>query len=164
MGMGRSSSWTADNAAELARLSETLRSDTERKLKRIESEFRVNAEEHLKAHGDRVQLYRNAADLISVLLGLLDRFIEEGITRDQHASLVHDFNLGRLRLYGQLGTFAPQSVMGAQDLLIDHLLAVVREELPHDFPRTRELGLGLLNAVRADLGIDPSPIESRGDR
>ena len=74
------------------------------------------------------------------------------------------FERDRLRAYAYLAMFAPQSVMDAYDSVVDYLLEVLDATRPFKFEELRAVGIGMLNAIRNDLGIDPQPIAYRGKR
>ncbi|EMX0314406.1 hypothetical protein AAFZ98_004561 [Vibrio parahaemolyticus] len=58
---------------------------------------------------------------------------------------------------------APQSVMDAQDKLIDLLLLVAHGNANYEWEVVRELALKLINEVRKDIGIDKSAIAYNGE-
>lgn len=66
-------------------------------------------------------------------------------------------------MYGYLAMLAPQSVMDAQDDLIDHLLKITNGKAEYEWVKIREKALVMLNAVRADIGINDTPIAYHGD-
>lgn len=74
-----------------------------------------------------------------------------------------EFNEQRLKVYGYLAMLAPQSVMDAQDSLIDHLLKISHGTVVYEWSAVREKALALLNAVREDIGIGKEPITYNGE-
>lgn len=58
---------------------------------------------------------------------------------------------------------APQSVMDAQDNLVDHLLKISLGSLPYEWAEVREKALAMLNAIREDIGISKEPIGYNGE-
>ncbi len=50
-----------------------------------------------------------------------------------------------MRVYGYLAMLAPQSVMDAQDKLMDHLLKIANGSEGYEWQWVRELAINLLN-------------------
>ena len=57
---------------------------------------------------------------------------------------------------------APQDVIDSYDKLIDYLIDVTSGVRPHEWSDVRVLIIDMINRVRADIGINKSPIEYRG--
>lgn len=75
-----------------------------------------------------------------------------------------EFEEQRLRIYAYLAMHSPQSVMKACDKLIDLILAIIYDEQNITWPFFRELAINLLNEIRKDLGLNPTPISYQGKR
>lgn len=52
--------------------------------------------------------------------------------------------------------------MSGFDNLFDYLLLVVNRKEHYHWPKVRELSLALLNEIRKDIGVDPTPISYFG--
>lgn len=150
----------ARHAEDLERLRASLSSENDQRMRQMETGLEIYKDRFLKAHHDKVATYRMATDIIASLLAELDR--AHRLTPDQAALIVDTFNRDRIRLYGYLGMLAPQSVMDAQDALIDYLLLVVHGNAKYEWARVRAFALAVLNEIRKDIGIDTDSIQYRG--
>jgi hypothetical protein len=133
-------------------------------LDRERNELAVLKETLLKEHNEKFATYKSAVDVIAKLLADLDRWKAGQLPPDQGLVAFHEFNEKRIRLYGYLGMIAPQAVMDANDLLIDHLLQVSLGETLYDWEKIRELSLNLLNEIRKDVAVDKKAIVYNGRR
>lgn len=150
----------ADHEAQLARLRANLEHQNQTQIEALRTELRVTEEKHLKGFQDRVAIYRMAVDIVADFLGDLDRYLQAGqaIPEERYDM----FNRMRMKAYGYLAMLASQRVMDAYDQLADHLLQIVGGQQSYEWDEVRRLALGLLNAVRVDIGLDPSPIKYNG--
>lgn len=154
----------AKHVKELEELRAKLTLQNQKTIDSLKSDLEIYQEKHLRGYKDKIEIYRVTTDIICDLLADLD--LQQLSTEPlQNGLLRYDrFNRSRMKAYGYLAMLAPQSVMDAYDNLADHLLSVVDGKEKHDWPKMRELATVLINEVRKDIGIDPSPIEYRGKR
>ena len=150
----------ADHEAQLARLRANLEHQNQTQIEALRTELRLIEEKHLKGFQDRVAIYRMAVDIVADFLGDLDRYLRAGQTFPDER--LDTFNRMRMKAYGYLAMLASQRVMDAYDQLADHLLQIVGGQQSYEWEEVRRLALGLLNAVRVDIGLDPSPIQYNG--
>ena len=118
------------------------------------------------AHADKLVIYRSVVDLLVEII-MVRQLVKAGVHQIdpmRDVATFTRFETARLKIHGQLAIFAPQSVLDAYSELSDYFLDVADGKLEYDFRRVRELGFVLLNLVRIDLGIDPSPVAYRGRR
>lgn len=150
----------ADHETLLAQLRANLEHQNQVQIEALRTELRVTEEKHLKGFQDRVAIYRMAVDIVADFLGDLDRYLQAGqaIPEERYDM----FNRMRMKAYGYLAMLASQRVMDAYDQLADHLLQIVGGQQSYEWDEVRRLALGLLNAVRVDIGLDPSPIQYNG--
>jgi hypothetical protein len=148
---------------EMASLSAELRRQVDTQLANSRNELDIFKEKHLKAHADKLSIYRAAIDLIAEILGDLDFAYMNGLPLPDAAEQRDKMNRGRMRVWGYMAMLAPQHVMDSLDALFDHLLLVIDGHEQYEWVKVRELSLKLLNEVRKDIGIDSSSIEYRGD-
>lgn len=154
-----------EHAKELAKLRADLAAEHSRSLEELRATMSMDITKRLGAHQDKVVLYRSVADIVlDMVIQLHVAQRENRLPADPASQVVLDFERKRLHAYAYLAMFAPQAVMDRYDAIIDHLLAVLGAETPFNFATVRELGLNMINEARTDLGIDPSPIEYRGQR
>lgn len=132
-------------------------------LRVTERELDLIKEAHASVRNDKVAIYRGAVDLIAILLAKLDAHEMNRLPPDEAVKHFDSFNEHRIRLYGYMAMFAPQSVMDAQDELIDYLLQVSHGVKPYQWETVRMKALALINEVRRDIGIDKSPITYNGN-
>lgn len=149
-----------DHEAQLARLQANLERQNQAQVEALRTELRITEEKHLKGFQDRVAIYRMAVDIVADFLGDLDRYLRDGqaIPEERYDM----FNRMRMKAYGYLAMLASQRVMDAYDQLADHLLRIVGGQQDYEWDEVRHLALELLNAVRVDIGLDPSPIQYNG--
>lgn len=58
-----------------------------------------------------------------------------------------------MRVYGYLAMLAPQSVMDAQDQLMDHLIKMANGSVVYEWQKVRDLSINLLNEIRKDMRV-----------
>jgi hypothetical protein len=150
---------------EMERLRADLTAHNSRELEALRTSLDLSKTKLLSAHADKVLMYRMVGTIISEMLADMATVASGKVmSPEQSIDRMHRFDLERLKAYTYLGMFAPQHVMDSFDRVIDHLFAVLEGSARHDFSQIRELGIGMLNEIRIDLGIDPSPIQYRGAR
>lgn len=143
---------------------ETLKSQLERsnnkEIEEIKNDLSIFKEHHLKGLHDKIAMYRMVIELVSEVLGDFDYATE---TKTKISSERFDkVNRQRIKVYGYLAMMAPQSLMDAQDKLMDHLLLVAHGKKSYEWPEVRDFAHGLLNEMRKDLKFDNSPIKYNG--
>lgn len=131
-------------------------------LEKERHNLEILKETTLKFHGDKVLAYREMTDTVARILATLDAHQFGRLDRDAATAYFDRFNEERIRLYGHMVMLAPQSVMDAQDQLIDHILYICVGKADYQWEEIRTKALGLLNAVRADIGIGKEPIRYNG--
>jgi hypothetical protein len=117
----------------------------------------------LRFQNDKILTYRAIVDVVARILSSFDSHQMGRLQSHEAANRFDEFNEQRIRVYGYLAMLAPQSVMDAQDQLMDYLLKIANGAEEYEWVKVREFALNLLNEVRKDVGIDKSPIEYRGD-
>lgn len=131
-------------------------------IKTAERELDLIKDAHARVHSDKITIYRGVIDLVAKALANLDAFYNSRLPPDEAARQFDNFNEQRIRLYGYMAMFAPQTVMDAQDKLIDHLLCISNSRKPYVWAEVRILALELINEVRRDVGIDKTDISYNG--
>ncbi|MGK4473067.1 hypothetical protein [Aeromonas molluscorum] len=131
-------------------------------LEKTKSELDVIKETTLRFQNDKLHTYRSVIDVTARILSSLDAYESGRLQANEAGARFDEFNEQRLRIYGYLAMIAPQSVMDAQDALIDNLLTVANGGAEYKWEIVRENALALLNAIRIDVGIDKSPISYNG--
>lgn len=131
-------------------------------LKTIEKELELMKDKYVSIRNDKVLIYRGIIDLIASLLAKLDAYSINRLSQDEAMKHFDVFNEQRIRLYGYMAMFAPQSVMDTQDELIDCLIQVAYGNKPYIWEEIRPLALDLINEIRKDIGIDQTPIGYNG--
>ena len=150
----------ATQARELERLRATLEHSSQEILEQVRTEWDVAKQKHLKGFQDKLEIYRQTANIIADLLGDIDHAGLSGnrLTPEQFDK----FNRGRIAAYAYVGMIAPQSVMDVFDGLIDHLLMISHGQAIYVWEDVRNKALALLNEIRKDIGIDCSAIAYNG--
>jgi len=145
---------------------EQLRAKNAENLEHLSAALDLHKGKLAGAHADKLAIYRSVIDLLVEII-MVRQLVKAGVYQlDPMRDLetFKRFETARLKIHGQLAIFAPQSVLDAYSELSDYFLDIADGKLQYDFPRARELGFLLLNQVRIDLGIDPSPVAYRGRR
>ena len=155
------SSWLGKVWADriLAKEKQRLESD----LEKTKRELDVIKETVLRFQNDKILTYRAIVDVVARILSSFDSYQVGRLQPGEPEGRFDQFNEQRLRLYGYLAMLAPQSVMDAQDQLMDCLLNIANGHAPYEWKTVRELAINLLNEIRKDIGIDKRPIEYRGE-
>ncbi|WP_249677917.1 hypothetical protein [Pseudomonas abieticivorans] len=123
----------------------------------------VIKETTLRSLHDKILSYRAVIEIIARILATFDAYESGRLPAINAAARYDEFNEHRIRVYGYLTTLAPQSVMDAQDSLMDYLLKICNGRDTYEWARVRVVALAALNAIRADIGIETDPITYNGD-
>lgn len=148
---------------ELEQLRSKLESQNQENIESIRNSLEIFKETHLKEHTDKIAIYRSVIDIIAVILAELEK-TALGLQTEISKDVLDMFSRDRLRAYGYLGMLSPQSVMDAQDALVDRLIELIYEGKQAEWSEIRNLALNFINEVRKDIGINKEPIEYRGSR
>uniref|UniRef100_UPI001E283638 hypothetical protein n=1 Tax=Vibrio parahaemolyticus TaxID=670 RepID=UPI001E283638 len=132
-------------------------------LESTKRELDLAKDKLLGNHSDKIAIYRMVIDTVAEILVAFDAHQSRQLSASEAKEVLEKFNKDRIRLYGYLGMLAPQSVMDAQDKLIDLLLLVAHGNANYEWEVVRELALKLINEVRKDIGIDKSAIAYNGE-
>ncbi|WP_200763777.1 hypothetical protein [Nitrosophilus alvini] len=135
----------------------------ESELERTKRELDIIKETTLRFQNDKILIYRTIVDVVARILSAFDAYQTGRLQPQDAGSRFDEFNEQRLRVYGYLAMLAPQSVMDAQDQLMDHLIKIANGSVDYEWKKVRELAINLLNEIRKDIGIDKSPISYRGE-
>jgi hypothetical protein len=131
-------------------------------LEKERTELVIFKETVLKERNEKVATYKTVVDVVSKILADLDKWYAGHLAPEKGVEAFHLFNEQRMRAYGYLGMVAPQSVMDAQDKLIDHIMLITTGRVPYKWEEVRSHALGLINEIRKDIAIDKSPISHNG--
>lgn len=83
-----------------------------------------------------LQGYRAVIDTVARLFAALDSHECGRLIADAAGARFDEFNEQRVRVYGYLAMLAPQSLMDAQDNLIDHLLQIAHGRDTYEWGRS----------------------------
>jgi len=153
----------AEHDKELEKLRSKLESQNKENVESVRSALAIFKETHLKEHTDKIAIYRSVIDIIAAILAELEK-TTLGLQAEISKDVLNMFSRDRLRAYGYLGMLSPQSVMDAQDALVDRLHELIYEGKQAEWSEIRNLALNFINEVRKDIGINKEPIEYRGSR
>lgn len=131
-------------------------------LEKERSDLAIFKDTVLKERNEKVATYKTVVDVVSKMLADLDKWYAGHLAPDKGVESFHVFNEQRMRVYGYLGMVAPQSVMDAQDKLIDHILLITTGQVLYKWDEVRILALDLINEIRKDIAIDKSPVSYKG--
>lgn len=131
-------------------------------LDREKNDLSILKETFLKEHNEKTSTYKTAIDVVATILADLDKWSLGEISIEERKEAYHTFNQQRISVYGYLAMIAPQTVMDAQDALMDKILLITQEKEKYIWEEIRELALALLNEIRKDIAIDKSSISYNG--
>ncbi|WP_125561524.1 hypothetical protein [Pseudoalteromonas rubra] len=152
----------AKHSQELEEVRSRFQRDSQQSLAVLQSQIDVFKETQLREHGDKVVIYRATIDLVAIMMAKLEMTVFVG--RDLSAEDKGQFQVDRLKIYGYLAMMAPQEVMDENDRFTDRLIEIVFEGDSAEWAELRTAALGLINAIRNDIGIDKTPITYNGRR
>lgn len=135
----------------------------ESELEKTKRELDVLKETTLRFQNDKILMYRAIVDVVARILSAYDSHQMGRLQPQDAGSRFDEFNEQRLRVYGYLAMLAPQSVMDAQDQLMDYLIKIANGSVGYEWKIVRDLAINMLNEIRKDIGIDKSPISYRGE-
>lgn len=145
---------------------EDLKARNAQNLQRLSAILELEKGKLAGAHTEKLTIYRSVIEL-TVEIIMVRQLVQAGV---HQVDPLRDpdtwtrFERARLVAHGQLAIFAPQSVLDAYSELSDYFLDVADGAAQFDFRRVRELAFVMLNRIRQDLNIDPSPVAYRGRR
>lgn len=136
--------------------------DSQERLKQLQCDIDLVKERQQRGFSDKLEIYRLVTNIISDALADID------LASRNPANIPPDaydrFNRSRLKAYGYLAMLAPQPVIDGFDNLVDHIFEIIEGRCKHDWAEIRRRALVLIAAIRADIGIDISPIHYKGNR
>lgn len=138
----------------------------ERELEELRAEFEVWKAKATGAHEQKVAIYQSVITIVAHIVTEIEAGQQSArvLTPDEAVKVMLQFERDRLRAYGYLALLAPQTVMDANDAVMDYLGDVFQEKRKFVFAEFRIPAIAMLNAMRSDLGIGVDPIEYRGAR
>ena len=145
------------------RILESERHKFEEELEKTKRELDVIKETTLRFQNDKILIYRAVVDVVSRILSSFDSHQLGRLPPDEAGKRFDEFNEQRIRVYGYLAMLAPQTVMDAQDKLMDYLIKIAGGSENYDWQKVRDLAIALLNEVRVDIGIDKTSISYKGE-
>jgi hypothetical protein len=153
---------SAEHDRSLQELRTRLERNANADLELLRRQLEITTTTHLRETTDKLTIYRAVVDLVADVLGDFDQFSRQGAPLPDGLQRLDRFNRQRLKIYGYMAMLAPQSVMDAYDSLADHLLLVATGKKSYIWTEVRSLALCVLNEVRADVGLDKTPIQYKG--
>lgn len=135
----------------------------ESELEKTKRELDVIKETTLRFQNDKILTYRAIVDVVARILSAFDSHQMGRLQPQEAGSRFDEFNEQRLRVYGYLAMLAPQSVMDAQDQLMDYLIKIANGSVGYEWQKVRDLAINMLNEIRKDIGIDKNSISYRGE-
>jgi hypothetical protein len=145
------------------RILSTERHKLESELEKTKRELDIIKETTLRYQNEKIITYRTMVDVVARILSAFDSRQMSKLQPQETVSRFDEFNEQRMRVYGYLAMLSPQSVMDAQDQLMDHLIKISHGTVDYEWYKVRQLAINLLNEIRKDIGIDKSPISYQGE-
>ena len=134
----------------------------DKELEATKRELDVFKDTYLQNHNDKLNVYRAVIDIVAKLLATFDSLQSGKLSPEEAEKAFDSFNERRIQAYGYLAMLAPQSVMDAQDELMDNLLKIYGGSAEYKWEEVRNLSISFINQVRSDIGIDKKPITYNG--
>lgn len=132
-------------------------------LERERNELSLLKQAFIKEHNEKFAAYKAVTNVVAKILADLDKWNLGHLSPEQGKESFHQFNEQRMVVYGYLVMIAPQSVIDAQDALMDKIILITQGKETYVWSEIRGLALGLLNEVRKDVAIDKSQIYYHGN-
>jgi hypothetical protein len=150
---------------ELTELRLKLEKDNQENLSKLQTDLEIYRDTYLKAHNDKLTIYRLVTDIVAELLADIHML---RLGQQPQGNFLDRFNRSRLKAHGYLAMLAPQNVMDAWDELIGFLIISLEKSPPDDalenWREMRSRAYILVNAIREDVGVNKNKIEYRGER
>jgi hypothetical protein len=150
---------------ELAELRSKLEKDNQENLSKLHTDLEIYRDTYLKAHNDKLTIYRLVTDIVAELLADIDLL---RLGQQPQGNFLDRFNRSRLKAHGYLAMLAPQNVMDAWDELIEFLVISLAKSPPDDaherWKEMRRRAYILINVIREDVGVNKNKIEYRGNQ
>ncbi|MNG08389.1 hypothetical protein D3C84_917440 [compost metagenome] len=131
-------------------------------LEATKRDLDVIKENALRFQNDKLIAYREVIDMVAKILAAFDSRSNGNLESAAAVARYDEFNEQRIRVYGYLAMVAPQTVMDAQDSLVDYLLMIAHGNAVYEWRIVREKALLMINTVREDIGIGKDPIMYNG--
>lgn len=148
------------HSQDLEELRASLDKTNQTEIEKIKSELSFIKDHQTRALHEKIEVYRAAFNIIADILADFDICLSN--EHPMPSDRFYEFNRNRMKVYAYLGMIASQSVMDAQDRLVDYLMQIAQNHESHDWPKVRNLAIDLLNEMRKDLKFDVSPIQYNG--
>ena len=130
---------------------------------KIKEEIRGDVEKSLMAHERKLNLYTNAITPIIKAAAKISwqKLGEYEITKKD----LLEFDLQRLQAHGELGLFAPMSVLEKYDKLIDYMGVYFRQENEplEGWKGFRDIALEWVSEMRKDIAINTDNVYYTGN-
>lgn len=153
---------SSDHQRRLKELESSLRHQVDTQLAQVNFELSTLKEKTLKAHADKLNCYGYAIDGVAELLGKFSASLNNMPGSKPFHEAFDEFDAKRIRAYGHMAMVAPQPVMSAYDAVIEYFIGIRNGQERADWKKGRELVLVWINAARADIGVDPTPVRYEG--
>ncbi|TMP38967.1 hypothetical protein [Pseudoalteromonas rubra] len=152
----------AKHAQELEAVRSKFQRESHQSLAFLQSEIDILREAKLREYNDKLVIYRAAMDLVATILAKLEMTVLEG--RKFSETDKEQFQIDRLKIYAYLAMVANQEIMDENDKFTDLMIEILFEGRESSWEELRMIALGLVNAMRKDIGIDKSTVSYNGER
>jgi hypothetical protein len=129
---------------EITSLKASLEKANAESVEKLKTDLEIFRDTQLKAHTDKIEIYRMTIDIIVKFLINMDQANHSEVAKKD---ILLAFLEGRLRAYGYLSMLAPQNVMDAYDNLTDHIELIAYGKEPNDWPTIRQKALQMINLI-----------------
>ncbi len=142
------------------------KSELEKELKIVQKDLDILKNKDIVCLHEKIKIYQSGIDFIAKTLSDFTKFdFRPNSLKLPTPEYMRELNTERLKLYGRIATIAPQSLIKAQDRLIDYLFEVVEGKIDYSWENeVRPRSLELLNEIRKDLGLNTEKISYFGER
>lgn len=144
--------------AELATFRSRIENENESKLAQLKHELDVFKETQMKGLSDKLNSYRQTIDFFAEACADILQTLKVGAI---NPSVVDVFHRRRMKAFGYLAMLASQEVLDRFAELSDYVEDVAESKIPFDIIELRKLTFEFVNAMRKDVGINPSEMKWR---
>jgi hypothetical protein len=133
-------------------------------LERIKADVEIFKTKEIDGFKDKVNIYKQAIDMLSEALADLDYFHQNGWDDLKVKESKRDFNVIRLKNRGYMSMLSPPEIVYNFDALVDEIFAVYNKEKEYSWVAIRELSEPVIDSLRADIELSEGLIRYQGDR
>ena len=140
-----------------------LKAKNEAALEDLKVQIDTLKQKELNRHFDKLAIYKDVIHIVSEILRELEA-VATSKQRSISPAIAHSFALNRNKAYGYISLVSCQDVLDKYNDMIDFFIPLLYGDKQATWVEMREKADSMLNAMRADLGINEGEVVYRGAR